>query len=197
MIIDDPIVIRKARGALIVSSTKPTDPIQLIRQISTTELEVHLKNGSKYIENIEGVDMYEVILEMMGYILYEVKVATKMWPEGQEGGLVFYKGAALQAAGANAFKYIFTETPYLNSKFLNVTFKKKETERKYYDGTYIFYDVEFTFTFRGRCDMQEEIELAFGEEVADIACMFADGPRRGYSGHARAESGWASIKPIG
>jgi len=194
--IDDPIVIRKARGALIVSSTNPTDPIQLIRQVSTAELEVHLKNGSKYIENVKDADMFEVILEMMGYTVYEVTVTTKMWPEGQEGGLKFHTGAKLQARGLDAFNTLFSETPYLNSKFMHVTFAKKETERPYYDGKYISYEVEFKFTFRGRVDMKEEIWLAFDDNVPHIARHISDAQTRGYKGSACAEAGHASIRMV-
>ena len=194
--IDDPIVIRKARGALIVSSTNPTDPIQLIRQVSTSELEVHLKNGSKYIANVKDADMFEIILEMMGYDVYEVTIRTKMWPEGQEGGLKFYTGPRLQARGLAAFNTLFSETPYLNSKFMRVTFAKKETERKYYDGTYIMYEVECKFTFRGRVDMKEEIWLEFEDNIPDIMRHISDAPTRGYMGSACVEAGHASIRIV-
>ena len=64
--IDDPIVIRKSKGNFIVSSSISTDPIQLVRQLSPTELEVHLKNGHKYVEEVEVEDVQDTILEMMG-----------------------------------------------------------------------------------------------------------------------------------
>lgn len=193
--IDDPIVIRKARGALIVSSTNPTDPIQLIRQVSTTELEVHLNNGSKYVENFADADMHQIIMEMMGYVTYEVYLTTTMWPHGQEGKLKFRGGLDLQCAGAKAFRTIFSETPYLKNKFLQVALKKTETERTYYDSVYSRYAVECMFGFRGRIDMRDEIWAEFADNVPDLVKHFVDGPAWGY-GSAMAEDGSAKIKQI-
>lgn len=159
--IDDPIVIRKSRGALIVSSSIPTDPIQLIRQISHNELEVHLKNGSKYVENIGEADMQEIIMEMMGYAPHEVTMTFYAWPDSQSGGLKFLNGKKLQTAGLNACANVFTPTPYMNSKFLNVEISHTKEQRISYGVEYFGYNVDATFRFFCRVDMTNEVANAF------------------------------------
>ena len=161
--IDDPIVIRKSRGALVVSSSISTDPIQLVRQVSATSLEVHLKNNHKYIEDIrEGENIYELILEMMGYTILELSVVFNAWPESYEGTMKKADQKAITETGKILYNEMFSETPYLNSKFLGATFSMKErrANNKYYDSIYSNYDCFFSMKFRGRIDMLNEIQHA-------------------------------------
>lgn len=66
--IQDPIVVRRVRGLLLISSMDSHDPVQLIRQTSNTELEVHLRNGAKYVQNVLSADeVGATILELLGY----------------------------------------------------------------------------------------------------------------------------------
>jgi len=177
--IDDPIVIRKSRGLLVVSSSKPTDPIQLVREIAHDQLEVHLKNGTKYIEEIgEDDDIQEIILEMMGYGVIDVTFGFHAWPEGQEGTLEFYNNEDdarhLEYIGKHIVDKLYNATPYMNSKFLSLEICDVfETPNiKYYDGTYSQYDVEVNIQFRGRVDQVKLVEEEFESQGRDFASYF-------------------------
>jgi len=180
--IDDPIVIRKSRGALIVSSSKATDPIQLIRQVSHNELEVHLKNGNKYIEHIGEADMQQVVLEMMGYAPHELIMSFYCWPSKEEGKLKFLTGDHLRQAGENACAAVFSPTPYMNSKFLDLTISHTEHKKKCYNENetgYSSYDVLLKFRFHARVDMADEIAEEFHKcGFHDIVkTVFVNGPQ--------------------
>jgi hypothetical protein len=176
--IDDPIVIRKARGALIVSSSIPTDPIQLIRQLSHNELEVHLKNGHRYVENIGDADMQQIIMEMMGYAPHEVTMTFSAWPDNREGGLKFLSGKKLQDAGLNACAKVFSPTPYMNSKFLKVEIDHSKEQRISYGIEYLMYYVTAKFTLFCRVDMVNEVANQFYEQGFHyIVKTFFDQPR--------------------
>jgi len=165
-LIDDPIVFRKSRGALIVSSSIATDPIQLVRQVSHNELEVHLKNGHKYIEEVGEADMYQIILEMMGYSPTELVLSFYCWPVCEEGKLKFLKGDALRYAGEYALRDVFSHTPYMRSKFLDLSISFTEEKKKgYNDIGYSSYNVLATFRFTARVDMHKEIICRF-EKIA-------------------------------
>ena len=187
--IDDPIVIRKARGLLVVSSSQPTDPIQLVRELSHDKLEVHLKNGTKYVEELqEGDDIQEIILEMMGYGTVQVIFGFHCWPENQEGTLQFYDAAEseedeshLERVGRHIVGLLFNDTPYLNSKFLSLELDSvyEEPDIKYYDGTYSTYDVEVILRFRGRVDQVKDVGVEFESRGREIASLFCKKKPRG------------------
>lgn len=186
--IDDPIVVRKSRGLLVVSSSKPTDPIQLVRELPEGRLEVHLKNGSKYVEELQdGDDMQEIILEMMGYGTVQVIFGFHCWPEGQDGTLEFYDGAEsekdeadLEIIGEHMVSRIFNPTAYMNSKFLSLSLESvSETpDIKFYDTTYSNYDVEVCLQFRARVDQLREIGDVMEEQDSSFASYFSKGSTR-------------------
>ncbi|WP_407305671.1 hypothetical protein [Acinetobacter sp.] len=171
--IDDPIVIRKSRGALIVSSSKETDPIQIIRQVSHNELEVHLKNGHKYIEDIGDADIQQIILEMMGYAPHELVMEFYCWPSAEGGTLKPLSGDALNKAGEEACARVFSATPYMNTKFLDLAIGIEEHKKH----SYTSYDVCLTFRFYARVDMALEIANKFDECAFDciVKTVFENG----------------------
>lgn len=181
--IDDPIVIRKSRGALVVSSSIPTDPIQLVREIAEDKLEVHLKNGTKYIEDLNNADIQEIILEMMGYGVMEITFGFTAWPDGQEGTLVFVEDEEdLACIGERFIDAMFTKTPYMNSKFLSLQIVNidEDSDIVYYDSTYSRYHVEAKLTFRARVDYKNKIENTFEKIWHPISKAFiADSRYRG------------------
>jgi hypothetical protein len=179
--IDDPIVIRKSKGNLIVSSSVPTDPIQLIRQLSPTELEVHLKNGTKYIEDFEAHELEEMILEMMGYTVYEVVVSSCMWPSNTKGKLEFLSTKEeLEHFGKWACSQVFTDTPYLKNKFLSLTTEIDEDANcKSYDDVFSQYAVALIFKVRCRVGMLSALEHEFYKNVRPISMDFVRSSRHG------------------
>ena len=179
--IEDPIVIRKSRNKLVVSSSNPKDPIQLVREIADNQLEIHLKNGSKYIEHLtKDDDIQEIILELMGYSIVEVVFHFHAWPSDQEGILNFCdQPAQLEYIGEQITDYIFAPTPYLNSKFLMLEIESfvENSDIKHYDSTYSNYDVEVAIRFRARVDMVDEINDVFYQRLPDITLLFFRGQR--------------------
>ena len=179
--IDDPIVVRKSRGAIVVSSSIPTDPIQLVRQLDAHSLEVHLKNGHKYVEEIkEGENLDELILEMMGYDILELHIEFNAWPESYEGTMEASPQAEVMATGKWVYNSIFSETPYLKSKFLSATFSMEEesSTNMCYESSYSNYSCFFVMKFRGRVDMLDEIRhAAHGNGSILKNCITA--PKRG------------------
>lgn len=182
--IDDPIVIRKSRGLLVVSSSKPTDPIQLVRELSHDKLEVHLKNGSKYIEELnEGDDIQEIILEMMGYGIMEAVLTFQAWPDSQSGELEFYEEESdLVHIGKNIVSDVFTPTPYMNSKFLSMELDDidETSDIKYYDGTYSRYIVTYGLRFRARVDQADEIKDQLYKNLYSAAHTLVANKSRSY-----------------
>jgi len=178
--IDDPIVIRKSKGNFIVSSSIPTDPIQLVRQLSPTELEVHLKNGHKYVEEVEAGDVQDTILEMMGYKKFVLEFGFHTWPDSNNGLLEFASGQFLNLAAENFVDSIFSKTPYLNSKFVSVDEIEvsEEADKKYYDCTYNSYDVNVYITLRCRVDFVKQVENFVYENRRDLYRCFILGANR-------------------
>jgi hypothetical protein len=197
--IDDPIVIRKSRKLLVVSSSKPTDPIQLVRELSHNQLEVHLKNGSKYIEELhEGDDIQEIILEMMGYGEMRVTFGFHSWPESQTGLLEFYEDEEdMKRIGEQFINMIFSPTPYMNSKFLSMELKdvSEKSDIKYYDDTYSNYNVEYTISFRARVDDVSAIEYAFQSDIVSMAHTLVKNKHRHYD-RACVNDCWVNVQVI-
>lgn len=174
--IDDPIVIRKSKGNYIVSSSIPTDPIQLVRQLSPTELEVHLKNGHRYIEEVNEDDIQDTILEMMGYKTHLLGLSFHTWPEKQSGTLHFEDGEVLDRMASSFIQGLFTNTPYLSSKFISASIEVFENaDIKYYDYTYSSYDVNVDIEFRCRVDHKGIIAEVAEESLRDLWKMFTCG----------------------
>lgn len=181
--IDDPIVIRKSKGNLIVSSSVPTDPIQLIRQLSPTELEVHLKNGTKYIEDFEEHELEEMILEMMGYTVYEVTLSCCLWPSSAKGKLEFISSPEeFEKFGRWACTQVFSDTPYLKNKFLGLSVEiDEDTDCHSYEDTFSQYAVSLTFKVRCRVGMLDALNHEFYNNLRSIATSFT---KAGFSGRS-------------
>lgn len=197
--IDDPIVIRKSRKLLVVSSSKPTDPIQLVRELSHDQLEVHLKNGSKYIEELhKGDDIQEIILEMMGYGKVCVTFGFHSWPESQSGILDFYEDEEdMKRIGEHFVNMVFNPTPYMNSKFFSMTLKDvhETADIKYYDGTYSNYNVEYAISFRARVDDVPAITDVVNSNLVSMAHMLVKNKHRHYD-RACVNDCWLNVQVI-
>lgn len=171
--IDDPIVIRKSRGLLVVSSSIPTDPIQLVRELSHDKLEVHLKNGSKYIEELQnGDNIQELILEMMGYGIMEAVFSFNAWPDPQVGQLEFYEDQKdMVWIGKSIVDDLFSPTPYMNSKFLSMELDDVDETPNitYYDDKYSRYIVTYSVRFRARVDHLDKINNLIYDNMYSIA----------------------------
>jgi hypothetical protein len=196
--IDDPIVIRKSRKLLVVSSSKPTDPIQLVRELSHDQLEVHLKNGSKYIEELhESDDIQEIILEMMGYSEVCVTFGFHSWPESQSGTLEFFEDEEdMKRIGEHFINMIFTPTPYMNSKFFSMELNDviEQADIKYYDGTYSNYNVEYGISFRARVDEVQAIQDEFKNNLHEMAHLLVTNKNR-YD-RASVNDCWVNVQII-
>ena len=75
--INHPLTIRKARGKLIINVNSINEPITVIRQTRSNELEVHLRDGSVFTEKFSLKDLQsgildQTILEMSGMVEYLV-----------------------------------------------------------------------------------------------------------------------------
>lgn len=82
--INHPLTIRKVRGKLIVNVNSANEPVTIIRQTSHNELEVHMRNGSTFVEKfslkeIQNGQHFQTILEMAGMREYLVFFNVKFY----------------------------------------------------------------------------------------------------------------------
>lgn len=194
--IDDPIVIRKSKGNLIVSSSAPTDPIQLIRQLSPTELEVHLKNGTKYIENFEAHELEEMILEMMGYTVYEVTLSCCLWPASAKGKLEFLTSKEdHERFGKWACTQVFSDTPYLKNKFLSLAVTiDEDPDCESYGDVFSQYALTLAFKVRCRVGMADVLNHEFYNNLRSISIGFTKLGFGGSEGNVCANEYGTDIK---
>jgi hypothetical protein len=154
----EPIVARKSRNRFIISAVKDTDPVQLVRQLNDKELEVHLKNGTTYIEKVTPDELDLVILELMGYREETLVLSFNAWPERQVGFIDFEIDEENKEWIGNAMlNYIFENTPFLKSKFISLDVYAFDEVKDFYDDKYGLYEVEVALTFWCRADMPKEI----------------------------------------
>lgn len=167
----DPIVARKSRNRFIISAVKDTDPIQLVRQLSDKELEVHLKNGTTYIERVTPDELDLVILELMGYREETLVLSFCAWPERQASFLEFEIEEEDHAyVGNDMLNQIFETTPFIKSKFISLNVSAYEEVREFYEDKYGAYEVEVELTFWCRADMTKEIEAFANGKVRYDLC---------------------------
>lgn len=159
--IEDPIVIRKSRGNLIISAILASDPVQLIRQINMDHIEVHLKNGSKYVEDVNEENLEETILELMGFRKESLAIGFHAWDRSQDCAIDFSAldlPAIQNMVGEQITDAIFSKTPYIHSKFVELKFNGADEEiTSFYEGEYGAYDVELVISFWTRVDSLEKI----------------------------------------
>ena len=132
--------------------------------MSPTQLEVHLKNGAKYVENFESQELEEMILEMMGYTVFEIRISCCIWNERSNKLFTFVSTPEeLEAFGIKACDEVFSYTPYLKSKYLDGSVSVDNDEIA---GTQA---LEIALIFRGRIDKANEINDEFWERAREIA----------------------------
>lgn len=87
--INHPLTIRKVRGKLIVNVNGANEPITVIRQTRHNELEVHMRNGSTFVEKFSLAEVqhgqhFQAILGMVGMreylVFFNVKFSFKDVP---------------------------------------------------------------------------------------------------------------------
>lgn len=78
------ITIRTINRLLIVSANDDLNPIQLVQQLDSTNLCVHLKNGVTYNQSFDTDKLDETIMEMFGYRRHKFEVCASLWGEGDD-----------------------------------------------------------------------------------------------------------------
>lgn len=84
MSIKHPITIRMINKLLIVSANDDLNPIQLVQQLDSMNLCVHLKNGVTYNQSFDTDKLDETIMEMFGYRRHKFEVCASLWGDGDD-----------------------------------------------------------------------------------------------------------------
>lgn len=177
--LEDPIVIRKCKGKLIVSSTSAKEPVQMIRQLNSEELEVHLRNGSQYIEPIEDGTLEETILEMMGFRQEALIISFETWKKSQDGLIDFsvfedYPDD-IEEVGNLIIARAFHDTPYITSKFISMGVSTvTEQIIPYYEDKYGLYKASFVLKFWIHVSQLRDAVDEFYERGRDICQLIMD-----------------------
>ena len=161
--LEDPIIIRKAKDNYIISATLKNEPVQLIRQLDAEHLEVHLKGGITYVETVTPADREQVVLELMGFRHEELVINFRTWLYSQDDLIDFKPLKKLSAKlkkelGDKLIGMLYYPTPYISSKFISLSLVSVDEEiRECYDYEYGSYEVDMRLKFWCRVDHLSEV----------------------------------------
>lgn len=155
-----------------------------------------MKNGTKYIENFEAHELEEMILEMMGYTVYEVTLSCCLWPSSAKGKLEFISSPEeFEKFGRWACTQVFSDTPYLKNKFLSLAVTiDEDPDCESYGDVFSQYALTLAFKVRCRVGMADVLNHEFYNNLRSISIGFTKLGFGGSGGNVCANEYGTDIK---